>query len=114
MDSGLAAANSATSAPAWTGTLRLARSDDDVAAVCRLQITSAQGKHPIATVGVPRKRFHKHQHHGQWTMRFFDQPSRALRIMALAWLLVAWKLQRNLDLSELGAPLLATKERNNR
>jgi hypothetical protein len=99
---------------AWTGTLRLARTDDDVARVRQLQITSLQSKRPIATVGVPRKKFHEYQHHGLWTMRFFDQPSRALRIMALAWLLVAWKLQRNLDLSEHGTPLLDTKEENNR
>ena len=99
---------------AWTGTLRLARSDDDVARARQLQITSLQSKRPIASVGIPRKKFDEYQHHGLWTMRFFDQPPRALRIMALAWLLVAWKLQRTLDLSEYGTPLLSSKERNNR
>ena len=78
------------------------------------QITSLQSKRPFAAVGIPRKKFPEHQHHGLWTMRFFDQPPWALRIMALAWLLVAWKLQRTLDLSDYGTPLLSTKEENNR
>ena len=99
---------------AWTGTLRLTRSDDDVAHVRQLQITLLQSKRPIATVGIPRKKRHEYQHHGLWTMRFFDQPPRPLRIMALAWLLVAWKLQRTLDLSDYGTPQLDSKEKNYR
>ena len=37
------------------------------------------------------------QHHGIWTMKFLDDPPRPLRIMSLAWLLYAWRMQRAVD-----------------
>lgn len=44
--------------------------------------------------------FGAQQHHGIWTMKFLDDPRRPLRIMSLAWLLYAWRMQRALDNQE--------------
>ena len=71
------------------------------------QVTDLRRKRAIAVLGVPPKRkpcpvneFGVQQHHGVWTMKFLDDPPRALRIMSLAWLLYAWRMQRALDNQE--------------
>jgi len=91
----------------WTGSIRLAREDHDVARIHNGQVTELRTKRAIAVLGVPPKRtgylineFGHERHHGVWTMKFGDNPSRPLRIMALAWLLYAWRLQRSIDQRE--------------
>jgi hypothetical protein len=88
----------------WAGSIRLARADHDVARIRNGQVTDIRTKQAIAVLGVPAKRrswplneFGYQQHHGIWTMKFVDNPSRPLRIMSLAWLLHAWRMQRIVD-----------------
>jgi hypothetical protein len=88
----------------WTGNIRLLREDQDVARIRNGQVTDLRTKHAIAVLGVPPTRkgflgdeFRQPRHHGRWTMKFGDDASPPLRIMALAWLLYAWRMQRTID-----------------
>ena len=70
-------------------------------------MTDLRTKQAIAVLGVPAKRkrwpvneFGYQQHHGAWTMKFVNDPARPLRIMSLAWLLSAWRMQRIVDNQE--------------
>jgi hypothetical protein len=94
----------------WTGWIRLAREDRDVARIRSGQVTDLRTKQTIAVLGVPPKEtgylfneFGHQRHHGLWTMKFGDNASRPLRIMALAWLLYAWRMQRTIDQREASA-----------
>ena len=87
----------------WTGWMRLAGADHDAARIRNGQVTDLRTKRAIAVIGMPPRRTgylvegSGPRHHGVWTMKFGDQPSRPLRIMALAWLLFAWRIQRTID-----------------
>jgi hypothetical protein len=90
----------------WTGQVGLSRDGCAAARVRGSQMTDVRTKKPIAVLRVPPKKFGMLQHHDVWGLQFYDDPPRPVRIMALAWLLYSWRLQRNLDMSEAGTPLL--------
>ena len=88
---------------AWTGWIRLAGAEGDVARIRNGQVTDLRTKRAIAALGMPPRRTGYlveeagQRHHGVWTMKFEGDESRPLRIMALAWLLFAWRMQRTID-----------------
>jgi hypothetical protein len=83
----------------WTGTMRLAGSDQDVADI-RAGAVIHSGGALVAEVLLGEKRwFGTQSMWGAWTLKFHDCSDLRLRIMCFGWLAHAWSLQRNLDRS---------------
>lgn len=84
----------------WMGWINLGDSDDGVAFVREGAIVLASERKLVAELSLRRYGRWGHGSSGLWTLQMGDAARGPLRLMALAWLGFAWRMQRSSESGE--------------
>ncbi len=81
----------------WTGTVRFAGSDDDVAHVRAGAVVNVDGSLVAEVLIGDKKWWGSKSMWGEWTLRFGSCGDPRLRVMCFGWLALAWSFQHTID-----------------